>query len=286
MRLTRNKPPQVCFKILSSSPLNSRRIFASESWMTKSGPNFSTRFLGNIPGAPRRFQNAFTLIELLVVIAIIGILVAMLLPSLARAKGAALRIACVNNLKQLALATQLYADDDNGELPRRSSPSWMETLRPTYRDFKILRCPSDLIASSPTNSRYPAHAAPRTYIMNGWNDYFQTTLSAENWELYKTYKWPSGLKQSLIKEPSDTIIFGEKKGTSFHVHMDFYQGNVGNDAEELEQQMHGRGPNRIGLSDYSMADASVRGIRAGKSLNPVNLWAVLDNWRTNLAVLQ
>ena len=68
--------------------------------------------------------------------------------------------------------------------------------------------------------------------------------------------------------------------------MDFYQGNVGNDAEELEQQMHGRSVNRTGLSDYSMADASVRGIRAGKSLNPVNLWAVLDNWRTNLAVLQ
>jgi len=239
--------------------------------------NFSTR---------ARSQNAFTLIELLVDIAIIGILVAMLLPSLARAHGAAISVACANNMKQLALATQIYVDDDtSGELPRRSSPSWMETLRPTYRDLKILRCPADLIASSPTNSSYPGHAAPRTYIMNGWTDYFETTLSPENWNLYKTYQWPNGLKQSAIRYPSDTIIFGEKKGTSQHVHMDFYQGNAGNDVEELEQQMHGGGLNRAGMSDYSMADASVRGIRSGKSLGPINLWAVMENWRTNLAVL-
>ncbi len=155
-----------------------------------------------------RSRRAFTLIEILIVIAIIAILAAMLLPALSLAKGKAQRIACMNNLRQLGVACQVYPADNDGRLvenwPYAISPGletncWMHgnmrydfeatnaqllrtgKLFPYANNVSSYHCPAD---------RSTANGIPRvrSYSMNSWMGSRYMEIEQQPTALQKAYR--------------------------------------------------------------------------------------------------
>ena len=151
---------------------------------------------------PKIRFNAFTLIELLVVIAIIAILAAMLLPALGRAKQRAQAITCMNQLKQLSVASTLYTGDNNSKLPPDGditdnasvptdpsilpggkwlqwcpgnmdafSPFWIQLIQagviyPYVKTMTVYKCPADNGPYSFKKFGTVYYPKPRSYSMN------------------------------------------------------------------------------------------------------------------------
>lgn len=195
-------------------------------------------------------KRAFTLIELLVVIAVIGILSALVLPALSRAKGKAKQTTCLNNLKQVGMAIRLYADDCADSLPVLSAPNpypngvgafykqlvkgYLGLTGPASSNETVFICPSDQII------HIPAGHAFTSYTFNGYE------------VGPKAIPRITGKKLSAIKNPAKAVLVGEWPaffGGSWHPFIDHdYQ-----DATDVLSFVDGHaGSNKIywdGVSD-------------------------------------
>ena len=110
-----------------------------------------------VPSRIEGKRGGFTLIELLMVIGITAILACILFPFFARARETARKDSCQSSLKQLALAAQMYASDNDGELPPPTGKTDFFAVMHDYTKNDQLVCPSYTWVSGPGKSGYGAN---------------------------------------------------------------------------------------------------------------------------------
>lgn len=212
--------------------------------------------------------HGFTLLELLVVIAVISILASLLLPALMRSKETAYSAVCKNNLKQIALSTTLYVDDQSfypvycrrDSLGNQPSVWWPDILLP-YTSQRwtnsLFKCPSykglwldQYAMGSPCGSySYNAYGTKKrgfptkTPIDLGLGAFLPhaSEMSNPTGSAQLTLFNPLSIPESRVRQPSDMIMFGD---SSLVTDVPFFPGNGRGSGYDFYHVTSGKMPNQ------------------------------------------
>jgi prepilin-type N-terminal cleavage/methylation domain-containing protein/prepilin-type processing-associated H-X9-DG protein len=187
-------------------------------------------------------RAGFTLIELLVVFAIIAILAALLLPALSRAKATARSVHCLSQMRQLGLAVNLYADENEDTFPRSQHSAfahgelpWERSLAPQL-GFTTANWTN--LLSGDYHCARDKRAAPLSY---GLNVYFE--LGPDDDYEGKPRTWR---RMTAVPNPSATILFAETASGADHIMPNFWSAPA--DAADVDSRRH------LGRANYTFVD--------------------------------
>ncbi|AHF92302.1 hypothetical protein OPIT5_20660 [Opitutaceae bacterium TAV5] len=171
-----------------------------------------------------RIRSGFTLVELLTVIAIIGILAAIIIPTVGKVRETAKAATCLSNIRQLGLSLLMYAEQNRGQLPGENNPKWdyaalsmfTQESNGTIPYNKILKCPSDNEVRTGENIDKPRSYGYNPVMCNPGGGYGNESMYGVNLPAPN-----QGMRISGIPNPSRVALLVE-----FHSSLNVYNSGA------------------------------------------------------------